>query len=84
VLESAIATLDCIESTSSTSQSSLSPVRVTFNFGTTSAKVTELLNNAVDSVKATLPAASTPKVFSGGKEIRSLLLYPLSYEGKYA
>jgi len=66
VLESAISTLDGVTTTSSTSQSSLSTVRVTFDFGTTSAKVTELLNSAVDSVKSTLPAAATPKVFSGG------------------
>lgn len=68
VLESAISTLEGVDTTSSTSQSSLSTVRVTFEFGTTSAKVTELLNNAVDSVKASLPANATPKVFSGGLE----------------
>ncbi|NDC47680.1 MAG: efflux RND transporter permease subunit [Micrococcales bacterium] len=68
VLESAISTLEGVTTTSSTSQSNLSTVRVTFEFGTTSAKVTELLNNAVDSVKANLPDAASPKVFSGGLE----------------
>ena len=78
VLEAAISTLDGVESTSSTSQSSLSTVRVTFDFGTTSAKVTELLNNAVDSVKATLPSASTPKVFSGGLDTIPVVIMSVS------
>ncbi|MFM8926710.1 MAG: efflux RND transporter permease subunit [Rhodoluna sp.] len=78
VLESAIGTLDGVTTTSSTSQSSLSTVRVTFEFGTTSAKVTELLNNAVDSVKSTLPQAASPKVFSGGLETIPVVVMSVS------
>ena len=78
VLEQAISTVEGVETTSSTSQSNLSTVRVTFDFGTTSAKVTELLNNAVDSVKATLPAAATPKIFSGGLETIPVVIMSVS------
>ncbi len=78
VLEQAISTLEGVETTSSTSQSNLSTVRVTFDFGTTSAKVSELLNNAVDSVKSTLPAAATPKVFSGGLDTIPVVIMSVS------
>ncbi len=82
VLESAISTLEGVDTTSSTSQSNLSTVRVTFEFGTTSAKVTELLNNAVDSVKASLPATATPKVFSGGLETIPVVIMSVSANSK--
>ncbi|NBW73398.1 MAG: efflux RND transporter permease subunit, partial [Microbacteriaceae bacterium] len=78
VLESAIGSLDGVTTTSSTSQSSLSTVRVTFDFGTTSAKVTELLNNAVDSVKSTLPQGASPKVFSGGLDTIPVVVLSVS------
>jgi HAE1 family hydrophobic/amphiphilic exporter-1 len=66
VIESSVKSLDGVTTTSSTSQSSLSTVRVTFDFGITSAKVTESLNTALDSVKATLPTGATARVISGG------------------
>lgn len=66
VIEGAVSTVDGVTTTSSTSQSGISTVRIEFNYGVTSAKVTELLNNAVDSVRSTLPSDSQPKVISGG------------------
>ena len=66
LIESSVETLDGVTTTSSTSQSSLSTVRVTFDFGITSAKVTESLNTALDSVKANLPTGATARVISGG------------------
>ena len=66
VIESSVETLEGVTTTSSTSQSSLSTVRVTFDFGITTAKVTESLNTALDSVKATLPTGATARVISGG------------------
>jgi HAE1 family hydrophobic/amphiphilic exporter-1 len=78
VIESAVGSIDGVTTTSSTSQSSLSTVRVTFEYGTTSAKVTELLNNAVDSVKTQLPTNSTPKVFSGGLDTIPVVLMSVS------
>lgn len=50
-LETAVSNLDGIKTTSSTSQSGFSTVRVSFDYGTSTAKVSELLNNAVDSIK---------------------------------
>ena len=66
VIEGSVETLEGVTTTSSTSQSSLSTVRVTFDFGTTTAKVTESLNSALDSVKSTLPTGATARVISGG------------------
>jgi len=66
VIEASVETLEGVTTTSSTSQSSLSTVRVTFDFGITTAKVTDSLNTALDSVKATLPTGATARVISGG------------------
>ena len=66
LIESSVETLEGVTTTSSTSQSSLSTVRVTFDFGITSAKVTESLNAALDSVKANLPTGANARVLSGG------------------
>lgn len=66
VIEASVETLEGVTTTSSTSQSSLSTVRVTFDFGITTAKVTESLNTALDSVKATLPTGASARVISGG------------------
>ena len=81
-IESAVSTLEGVNTTTSTSQSSLSTVRVTFDFGTSSAKVSELLNNALDSVKSTLPSAASPKVYAGGLDtIPVVLLSVASKDG---
>ena len=66
LIESSVESLEGVTTTSSTSQSSLSTVRVTFDFGITSAKVTESLNAALDSVKANLPTGANARVLSGG------------------
>jgi HAE1 family hydrophobic/amphiphilic exporter-1 len=66
LIESSVESLEGVTTTSSTSQSSLSTVRVTFDFGITSAKVTESLNSALDSVKANLPSGANARVLSGG------------------
>ena len=66
VIENAVQSLDGVTTTASTSQSSISTVRVTFDFGTSTAKVTDSLNTALDSVKATLPANASARVISGG------------------
>ena len=66
VIEGAVQNLDGVTTTASTSQSSISTVRVTFDFGTSTSKVTDSLNSALDSVKATLPANASARVISGG------------------
>jgi HAE1 family hydrophobic/amphiphilic exporter-1 len=66
LIESSVESIDGVTTTSSTSQSSLSTVRVTFDFGITAAKVTDSLNAALDSVKANLPTGANARVISGG------------------
>ena len=80
-LESAVAKLDGIKTTSSTSQSGFSTVRVSFDYGTSSAKVSELLNNAVDSIKSSLPTTASPKVFSGGLDTIPVVIMSVTPKG---
>jgi len=63
-IENAVRTLDGVSSTSTTSQANISIVRVSFDYGTTSAQVKERLNGAVTGL-STLPASVTPSVLSG-------------------
>jgi HAE1 family hydrophobic/amphiphilic exporter-1 len=62
-IESAVRALDGLVTSSSTSQSNVSIVRVEFDYGTSTAKVKENLNSALASL--TLPADATAKVLSG-------------------
>ncbi|MFM6971253.1 MAG: efflux RND transporter permease subunit [Rhodoluna sp.] len=64
-IENAVRQLDGLVTSSSTSQSNISIVRVEFDYGTTSAKVKELLASALSSVEGSLPKDATPKVLSG-------------------
>ncbi len=80
VIENSVASVDGVTATSSTSQSGISTVRVEFNYGITSAKVTELLNNAVDSIKSTLPTDAKPNVISGS--LSSIPVMALSVASK--
>ena len=63
-IENAVRTLDGVSSTSTTSQANISIVRVSFDYGTTSAQVKERLNGAVTGL-STLPSSVTPSVLSG-------------------
>jgi HAE1 family hydrophobic/amphiphilic exporter-1 len=62
-IESAVRALDGLVTSSSTSQSNVSIVRVEFDYGTSTAKVKESLNSALASL--TLPSEATAKVLSG-------------------
>ena len=64
-LEAAVRAQDGLVSSTSTSQSNLSILRVEFDYGTSSAKVKENLAAAIASVQATLPTGATAKVVSG-------------------
>ena len=63
-IENAVRSLDGVSSTSTTSQANISIVRVSFDYGTTSAQVKERLNGAVTGL-STLPTSVTPSVLSG-------------------
>ena len=62
-IEAAVRALDGLVSSTTTSQSNISILRVEFEYGTATSKVTEKLNAALASV--TLPADASAKVLSG-------------------
>jgi HAE1 family hydrophobic/amphiphilic exporter-1 len=62
-IETAVRALDGLVTSSSTSQSNVSIVRVEFDYGTSTAKVKESLNSALASL--TLPTDATAKILSG-------------------
>ena len=62
-IESAVRALDGLVTSSSTSQSNVSIVRVEFDYGTSTAKVKESLNSALASLS--LPSEASAKVLSG-------------------
>lgn len=65
VIEDEVRTLDGLINSTSTSQSNISIVRVEFEYGTETAKVTEMLNNAIAKIKPSLPEDVEPNVLSG-------------------
>jgi len=65
VIEDEVRTLDGLVNSTSTSQSNISIVRVEFEYGTETAKVTEMLNNSIAKIKTSLPEDVEPNVLSG-------------------
>jgi len=65
VLEQEIRQLDGIVSTSSTSQSNISIIRVEFDYGTATEKVSERLNAAIADAEARLPEEANAQLLSG-------------------
>jgi HAE1 family hydrophobic/amphiphilic exporter-1 len=64
-IENAVRKLDGLVSSTSTSQSNISIVRVEFDYGTTTSKVKENLNAALATLNGTLPSAASAKILSG-------------------
>jgi HAE1 family hydrophobic/amphiphilic exporter-1 len=62
-IEAAVRAIDGLVTSSSTSQSNVSIVRVEFDYGTSTAKVKENLNSALATL--TLPADASAKILSG-------------------
>ena len=65
VIENAVIGLDGLESTTATSTTGLSVLRVSFQFGTPTETAIERLNSAIASVDAQLPSDASPRVISG-------------------
>ncbi|MEY4503524.1 MAG: hypothetical protein RLZZ576_778, partial [Actinomycetota bacterium] len=65
ILEQEIRQLDGIVSTSSTSQSNISIIRVEFDYGTATEKVSERLNAAIAAAEARLPEEANAQLLSG-------------------
>ncbi len=64
-IENAVLGLENMESTTVTSTTGLSVIRVSFEYGTTTAQATERLNNAISKVQGSLPQDAEPQVLSG-------------------
>ncbi len=64
-IENAVLGLENMESTTVTSTTGLSVIRVSFEYGTTTAEATERLNNAISKVQGSLPQDAEPQVLSG-------------------
>ena len=65
VIEDAVRQIDGLVNSTSTSQSNISIVRVEFEYGTATAKVTEDLAAAMAKIKSSLPSDVEPNILSG-------------------
>ena len=78
VIESAVISLDGLESTTATSTTGLSVLRVSFEFGTTAQQATERLNNALSSIESQLPEDANPRVLSGSFDSVPIIVLAVS------
>ena len=78
VIENAVIGLEGLESTSVTSSTGLSVLRVSFEFGTSTSDATERLNNAISAVAASLPADVSPQVISGSFDSVPIIVLAIS------
>ena len=75
-IDTAVRALDGLVSSTTTSRSNISLVRVEFEYGTTTAKVTEKLNAALASV--TLPDQASARVLSGSFDTVPIIVLGVS------
>ena len=78
VIESAVIGLENLESTTATSTTGLSVVRISFAFGTTTAEVNERLTTAVASLENSLPTDVEPRVISGSFDSVPIIVLAVS------
>ena len=77
-IEQAVSGLEGIESTSVTSTTGLSVLRVSFQFGTTTEEATQRLNDALNGVSSVLPADSSAQVISGSFDSVPIIVLAIS------
>ena len=77
-IENAVLGLEDLESTTVTSTTGLSVIRVSFEYGTTTAQATERLNNAISKVQAALPQGAEPQVLSGSFDSVPIIILAVS------
>ena len=77
-IENAVLGLENLESTTVTSTTGLSVIRVSFEYGTTAAQATERLNNAISKVQASLPQGAEPQVLSGSFDSVPIIILAVS------
>ena len=78
IIENAVIGLEGLESTSVTSSTGLSVLRVSFEFGTSTSDATERLNSAISAVEALLPADVNPQVISGSFDSVPIIVLAIS------
>jgi HAE1 family hydrophobic/amphiphilic exporter-1 len=78
LIENAVIGLEGLESTTVTSSTGLSLLRVSFEFGTSTSEATERLNNAISAVESSLPADVTPQVISGSFDSVPIIVLAIS------
>jgi len=78
LIENAVIGLEGLESTTVTSSTGLSLLRVSFEFGTSTSEATERLNNAISAVESLLPADVTPQVISGSFDSVPIIVLAIS------
>ncbi|MEY3614503.1 MAG: hypothetical protein RL752_411, partial [Actinomycetota bacterium] len=78
VIENAVLGLENLESTTVTSTTGLSVIRVSFEYGTTAAQATERLNNAISKVQSSLPQDAEPQVLSGSFDSVPIIVLAVS------
>ena len=77
-IEQAVSSLEGIESTSVTSTTGLSVLRVSFQFGTTTEEATQRLNDALSSVSSALPTDASSQVISGSFDSVPIIVLAIS------
>ena len=77
-IENSVLGLENLESTTVTSTTGLSVIRVSFAFGTTTAQATERLNNALSKVQGSLPQGAEPQVLSGSFDSVPIIVLAVS------
>ena len=81
VLEQAVIGLQGVESTTVTSTTGLSVLRVSFAFGTTSDEATEQLNGVLSELDGVLPADVEPRIISGSIDSIPIIVLAVSDNG---
>lgn len=77
-IENALLGLENLESTTVTSTTGLSVIRVSFEYGTTTAQATERLNNAISKLQGALPQDAEPQVISGSFDSVPIIVLAVS------
>lgn len=77
-IENAVLGLEGLDSTTVTSTTGLSVIRISFTFGTTAAQATERLNSALDGLTNSLPADADANVISGSFDSVPVIVLAIS------
>jgi len=77
-LEQAVFALEGVETTTVTSTTGLSVLRVSFAFGTTSDQATEKLNGVLSGLEDVLPADAEPRIISGSFDSVPIIVLGIS------